>query len=66
MHYRNLKEARKNEKDPRVRDRILAIHMTQVCNCTAENTADFLMQSIIRVDMWIKRYREGGIDILRS
>ena len=62
----DLKQAYKSEKDPRIKIRILAVHMVRVRKNGTGKTATGLMQSEGLVHDWLKRYDEGGFDGLRD
>lgn len=59
-----FKTTYKKERDPRVRSRILAVHMVCVLEKNVEETAKLTMQCPEWVTKWVQRYREGGIDTL--
>lgn len=61
----DLKEAYRNEKDSRIRARMLAVHMVRTRKKSIDETAADLMQSERWVHNWLKRYDEGGLDTLR-
>ena len=62
----DLKQAYKSEKDPRIKIRILAVHMVRVRKKGIDETAADLMQSERWVHNWLRRYDEGGLDNLRD
>ena len=62
----DLKQAYKSEKDPRIKIRILAVHMVRVSKKSIDETAANLMQSERWVHNWLRRYDEGGLDDLRD
>ena len=68
MHesYTEFKKARKQEKDPKVRERIIAVHMVLNKKLDIQTIADSLMQCPNWVTKWVQRYEEGGIDALRD
>ena len=61
-----LRKIRNEEDDPRVRERILAVHMVLNKGMTHAVAADNMMRSERWVAGWIARYLEGGIDALRD
>ena len=66
MGKEDLKKTYRSEKDPKIRARILAVHMVSVCEESIDKTATNLMQSERWVRDWLKRYDEGGLDGLRD
>ena len=62
----DLKTAYRSEKDPRVRARILAVHMVRVRKKSVDETAADLLQSEKWVRNWLGRYDQGGLDSLRD
>ena len=58
--------AYRSEKDPKIRARILAVHMVRVRRKSINETAADLMQSEKWVHNWLKRYDQGGLDNLRD
>ena len=62
----DLKQAYKSEKDPRIKIRILAVHMVRVRKKGIDETAADLMQSERWVHNWLRRYDEGDLDNLRD
>ena len=56
----------KKEKDPKMRSRMLAVHMVRNRGLGVEETAENLMQSPNWVRMWVGRYDQGGFDALRD
>ena len=62
----DLKQAYKSEKDPRIKIRILAVHMVRVRKKGIDETAADLMQSERWVHNWLRRYDEGGLVDLRD
>ena len=62
----DLKKAYKSEKDPRIKVRILAMHMVRVRKKGIDGTAADLMQSERWVHNWLRRYDEGGLDDIRD
>ena len=66
MDKEALKKAYRSEKDPKIRARILAVHMVSVCEESIGKTATNLMQSERWVRDWLKRYDKGGLGGLRD
>ena len=66
MNREDLKKAYRGEKDPKMRARILAVHIMSVCEESIGKTATNLMQSERWVHDWLKRYDGGGLDSLRD
>ena len=66
MGKEDLKKTYRSEKDPKIRARILAVHIVSVCEESIDKTATNLMQSERWVRDWLKRYDEGGLDGLRD
>lgn len=62
----DLKTAYRSEKDPRVRARILAVHMVRVRKKSVDETAADPLQSEKWVRNWLGRYDQGGLDSLRD
>ena len=58
--------AYRSEKDPKIRARILAVHMVRVPQKNVNEMAADLMQSEKWVHNWLKRYDQGGLDNLRD
>lgn len=56
----------KKEKNPKIRSRMLAVHMVRVRGLGVEEVAANLMQSANWVRMWVGRYDLGGLDALRD
>ena len=56
----------KKEKDPKVRSRMLAVHIVRIRGFGIDETAENLMQCPNRVRMWVERYDLGGLDSLRD
>ncbi len=61
---KDLKKAYKKEKDLHVRARILAVNMVCMNNTSIQFAADTLLQCPNWVAMWVKRFKEGGIEAL--
>lgn len=61
-----LERACREEKDRKVRNRMLAVRMVLVHNLSVEETTDYLMQCPNWVRNWLRRYDEGGPDGLRD
>ena len=66
MDKEDLKKAYQSEKDPKIRARILAVHMVRVRKKGIDETVADLMQSERWVHDWLKRYDEEGLDSLRD
>ena len=66
MDKEDLKKAYQSEKDPKIRARILAVHMVRVRKKGIDETVADLMQSERWVHDWLKRYGEEGLDSLRD
>ena len=62
----DLKKAYKSEKDPRIKVRILAMHMARVRKKGIDGTTADLIQSERWVHNWLRRYDEGGLDDIRD
>ena len=56
----------KKEKDPKVRSRMLVVHMVRIRCLGIDETAENLMQCPNGVCMWVERYDLGGLDGLRD
>ena len=61
-----FKEAYRQEKEPRVIRRMLAVNMAFYRKESAQHVADLLMQCPNWVLKWVGRFEEGGIDALRD
>ena len=66
MDKEDLKKAYRSKKDPKIRARILAVHIVSVCEESICKTATNLMQSERWVRDWLKRYDEGDLNGLRD
>jgi len=62
---KDLREAYKHEKDPRIRARMVAVNSVCV-KMDVGKTADCLMQCPNRVSHRARRFEEGGIGALRD
>ena len=61
-----FKEAYRQEKDPKVIKRLLAVNMTLYKKESTQHVADSLMQCPNWVLKWVERFEEGGIGALRD
>ncbi len=69
MHGENKRgavPAFKKEKDPKVRSRMLAVHMVRIRGLGIDETTENLMQCPNWIRMWVERYDLGGLDSLRD
>ena len=62
----DLKKAYKKEKNLKISRRMAAVNMVCVYGKSMQETADYLMQCPNWVDMWVRRFKEGGLDALRD
>ena len=61
-----FKEAYRQEKDPKIIKRMLAVNMVLYRKEPTQHVADLLMQCPNWVLRWVGRFEEGGIDALRD
>ena len=63
---KDLRNAYKKEKDPRVRARMAAVNRVCMNNDSIQKTADSLMQSPNWVSFWVECFEDAGIEGLRD
>ena len=61
-----LEKACKKEKDQKVRTRMAAVRMVRVRNMSVDETADIRVHCPTWVRDWLRRYDEGGLEVLRD
>ncbi len=66
MDKNNFIAACKNEKNAKVKTRMLAVNMVRNEDHTIVDTAKFLMQNIQWVNRWLTCFGQDGIDRLRN
>ncbi|MDI1495114.1 MAG: Transposase [Cenarchaeum symbiont of Oopsacas minuta] len=63
---KQLKDAHRKEREPNIRDRIVAVQMVHVNNMNIGEVAAGLFRTPEWVNQWIERFDEKGIDGLRD
>ena len=61
-----LEKACKREKNHKVRTRMVVVRMVRVRNMSVEETADIPVRCSTWVRNWLRRYDEGGLEVLRD
>ncbi len=62
----DFKKAYKKEKDPKIRPRMLAVHMYYVRNKDVQEIAQDLLQCPNWVTRWVERFEKEGLDGFRD